>query len=220
MQVKRKAGRPRKGEPSARDVLMSSAATLIAERGYSGASVDSIVETAGLSKGTFYWHFESKEELFLALIEERIDRPVRSLIEITRTAPAETAAAPTVSRGLADLFAGRRELLVLVQEYWAVALRSGPVRRRYRARQNALTKTLAEALEARHHETGVPLTLPAESLATAFIALAQGLAIEAALRPDATDRELYGEILSLVYDGIASRADAIRSAPGASDGRA
>jgi AcrR family transcriptional regulator len=184
---------------------MDAAAKMIAERGYVGASVDSIVQAAGLSKGTFYWHFKSKEELFLALIEERIDRPVRSLMEVTRTAPAETATAPTVSRGLADLFAGRRELLVLVQEYWAAALRSDPVRRRYRRRQKALTKALADALRARHHKTGVPLTLPAESLATAFIALAQGLAIEAALRPDVTDPELYGEILSLVYDGIASR---------------
>jgi AcrR family transcriptional regulator len=185
---------------------MDAAAKMIAERGYVGASVDSIVQAAGLSKGTFYWHFKSKEELFLALIEERIDRPVRSLMEVTRTAPAETATAPTVSRGLADLFAGRRELLVLVQEYWAAALRSGPVRRRYGRRQKALTKALADALRARHHKTGVPLTLPAESLATAFIALAQGLAIEAALRPGASDPKLYGEILSLVYDGIASRS--------------
>ena len=184
---------------------MDAAATVIAERGYASASVDSIVETAGLSKGTFYWHFKSKEELFLALIEERIDRPVRSLMEITRTAPAQTVTAPIVSGGLAELFAGRRELLMLIQEYWAVALRSEPVRRRYRRRQNALTRTLADALRARHRETDVPLTLPAESLATAFIALAQGLAIEAALRPDATDPKLYGEILSLVYDGIASR---------------
>jgi AcrR family transcriptional regulator len=179
---------------------------VIAKHGYAGASVDTIVEAAGLSKGTFYWHFKSKEELFLALIEERIDRPVRSLMEVTRTAPAETPTAPTVSRGLADLVAGRRELLVLVHEYWSAAMRSEPVRRRYRRRQKALTKTLAEALRARHQETGVLLTLPAESLATAFIALAQGLAIEAALRPEASDPKLYGEILSLVYDGIASRS--------------
>jgi AcrR family transcriptional regulator len=205
MQVKRKAGRPRKGGPSARDALMDSAATVIAKRGYSESSVNSIVEAAGLSKGTFYWHFKSKEELFLALVEERIDRPLRSLMEITRTAPARTATAPTVSRGLADLFAGRRELLLLLQEYWAAALRSAPVRRRYRRRQKALNKTLADALRARHRETGVPLTLPAESLATAFIALAEGLAIEAILRPGASDPKLYGEILSLVYDGMASR---------------
>jgi AcrR family transcriptional regulator len=184
---------------------MDSAAMVIAKRGYGRASVDSIVERAGLSKGTFYWHFKSKEQLFLALIEERIDRPVRSLMEITRTAPAQTATAPTVSRGLADLFEGRRELLVLVQEYWALALRSEPVRRHYRRRQKAQTKTLADALRARHHETGVPLTLPAETLATAFIALAQGLAIEMTLRPEATDPKLYGQVLSLVYDGIASR---------------
>ena len=205
MRVKRKPGRPPRGGPDARDALIDSAVRVIAKRGYGGASVDGIVEAAGLSKGTFYWHFESKEELFLAVIEERIDRPALSLMEVTRTAPADVATAPTVSRGLAGLFAGRRELLVLVQEYWAAALRSPRVRRRYRRRQKALTEALAGALEARHEETGVPLTLPAESLATAFIALAQGLAVEAALRPEAADRELYGEILSLVYDGMASR---------------
>ena len=125
-------------------------------------------------------------------------------MKVTRTTPAETATAPTISRGLADLFEGRPELLVPVQEYWAAALRSGP--QRYRRRQKALTMALVDALPARHHKTGVPLTLPAESLATAFIALAQGVAIEAALRPEASDPKLYGEILSLVYDGIASRS--------------
>ncbi len=66
--------------------------------------MDEIVAKAGLSKGTFYWHFESKEELFAALLEERVDRPAQALMEVTRSAPAEGATAPEVSHGLATLF--------------------------------------------------------------------------------------------------------------------
>lgn len=207
MAVKRKPGRPPAGAaPDSRAALLDAAAQVFATHGYVGASVDRIAQRAGLSKGTFYWHFASKEELFLALVEERIDLPARELMEVTRTAPADTPTAPTVSRGLAALFTGRRELLVLLQEYWAAAVRDPAIRRRYRRRQRDLVSILAEALSARHDETRVPLTTPAERLATAFVALAQGLALEAAVNPDAVDASLYGEILSLVYDGLAARS--------------
>ncbi len=186
--------------------MLDAAAHVFARRGYAGTSVDRILERARLSKGTFYWHFKSKEELFLALVEERIDAPARSLMEVTRTAPAEAATAPVVSRGLANLFTGQRDLLVLMQEYWGAAVRSAPVRRRYRRRQATLVRALAQALRARHETTGVPLTVPAESLATAFVALAHGLAAQAVVDADSVDADLYGEILSLVYDGLAARA--------------
>jgi hypothetical protein len=52
----------------------------------------------------------------------------------------------------------------------------------------------------------VPLSVPAQSLATAFIALAEGLASEALIDGDPTIPGLFGEILSLVYDGLEARA--------------
>ena len=198
MPVKRKRGRPpADAAPGARAALLKAAARVFAERGYAGTSVDRIVAAAGLSKGTFYWHFASKEELFLTLVEERIDAPARALMD---------QRAPAVSEGLAGLFTAERELLVLLQEYWAAAARNQGVANRYRARSDALTTPLAAMLTARHEETGVPLTTPPERLATAFVALAHGLSMEAAVNPDAVDGSLYGEILSLVYDGLRFRS--------------
>lgn len=198
MPVKRKRGRPpAHSAPGSRDALLQTAARVFAERGYAGTSVDRIVAAAGLSKGTFYWHFASKEELFLTLVDERIDAPARALMD---------QRAPAVSEGLAGLFTAERELLVLLQEYWAAAARNQDVANRYRARSDALTNTLAAMLTARHEETGVPLTTPPERLATAFVALAHGLSMEAAVNPDAVDGSLYGEILSLVYDGLRFRS--------------
>jgi hypothetical protein len=73
-------------------------------------------------------------------------------------------------------------------------------------RQHDLRDHLANALEARHSTTGVPLTVPAGALATGIIALASGLAQERIADPEAVPEELLGELLSLLYDGLVHRA--------------
>jgi AcrR family transcriptional regulator len=35
--------------------------------------MDDLVRTSGLSKGTLYWHFSSKEEVFLALFDRFVE---------------------------------------------------------------------------------------------------------------------------------------------------
>src|SRR5512141_2599991 len=49
--------------------ILDSAIKLFSTRGFSAASVDDICEEAGISKGAFYHHFESKQALFLALLD-------------------------------------------------------------------------------------------------------------------------------------------------------
>ena len=204
---RRSRGRPPASTEGAdsRTRLLDAAASVFAAKGYRAATVDEVAAAAGLSKGTFYWNFKSKEDLFQTLLEERIDRPARALMEITRTAPANRATASDVSAGLARLLTGERETLMLLQEYWAAATRDPRLARRYRRRQAALREALAETLQARHETTGVPLEFPARDLATAFIALAEGLGFEALVDPDSVGPGLFGEILSLVYDGLEAR---------------
>lgn len=48
--------------------LLEASIKIFARAGYGNASVDEIVETAGVAKGTFYYYFKSKEDLFLSLI--------------------------------------------------------------------------------------------------------------------------------------------------------
>jgi len=55
---------------SARERLLESGKRLFSQKGYYATSVEDIVESAGFSKGTFYFYFKSKEELFKSLVEE------------------------------------------------------------------------------------------------------------------------------------------------------
>ena len=43
---------------------------LFAEKGYDGTSVEEITATVGVAKGTLYYHFSSKEEIYNFLLEE------------------------------------------------------------------------------------------------------------------------------------------------------
>ncbi len=53
-----------------RNKIYESARQLILEQGFENVSVDSIVEAAGVAKGSFYVHFESKDALAVDLINE------------------------------------------------------------------------------------------------------------------------------------------------------
>jgi AcrR family transcriptional regulator len=50
--------------------ILTAAETCFAEHGYEGTSVAQICQAAGMSKGAFYHHFASKQQVFLELLEQ------------------------------------------------------------------------------------------------------------------------------------------------------
>ena len=56
-----------------RQALIDSALRLFGEKGYAVTSVQEITEDAGVTKGAFYHHFESKEELLRLIHDEFLD---------------------------------------------------------------------------------------------------------------------------------------------------
>jgi AcrR family transcriptional regulator len=211
--IRRRRGRPKAGEAGpgeTRAALLAAAEAVFAERGYRSASVDAVVAAAGLSKGTFYWHFKSKDDLLFALLEERLDRPLREWMEKLESAPADADMAPEASRWFIDLLQRERTVLLLEQEYWALAARDDKLRARYARRQERLRSALAKTLEARSKQLGAPqFDTPAEEVATAYLALANGLALERLIDADAVPDHLLGETTSLVYTGLLARAEGV-----------
>jgi TetR/AcrR family transcriptional repressor of uid operon len=83
-----------------RDQIIAAAAECFARSGYHVTTVADIAEAAGVSKGTPYLYFASKEALFIALYEEwdcglaaRVDAAVGGLAEPARRSPRTVLAA-------------------------------------------------------------------------------------------------------------------------------
>lgn len=51
-----------------RELLLDAAMEVFAAQGYAGATIDEIAQATGMSKAGFYWHFDSKEAIFAAVI--------------------------------------------------------------------------------------------------------------------------------------------------------
>lgn len=54
-----------------RERIIAAAASVFSEKGYTGAALDMVARSAGMTKGAIYWHFRSKAELFCELLEQR-----------------------------------------------------------------------------------------------------------------------------------------------------
>jgi AcrR family transcriptional regulator len=68
------ASRKREQSEQSRERLIDAATRLFAERGYRDASVQAIGEAAGISRGSIFWHFGSKEGLLWAVVERAFTR--------------------------------------------------------------------------------------------------------------------------------------------------
>src|SRR6266480_7813304 len=56
-----------------RNALLDAARHVFAQRGFSGASLEEIAETAGFTRGAIYKNFANKEELFFEVFERGIE---------------------------------------------------------------------------------------------------------------------------------------------------
>jgi AcrR family transcriptional regulator len=208
--TKRRDMRTRSGRAEGRDArqeLLEAALAVFAERGYRDASVDEIAERAGYSKGAFYWHFSSKDELFWALIEERILKPWQESLRLLESASADEDMAPEANRKFAELLHGQRDLIVVEQDYWSQAVRDSKVRARYVKRRREFRQGYGRAIAARIEKLGgPPLKGDPEQMATVFMVLGEGLTREKLIDSEAVPDNLLGDTFAMFYAGHVAQA--------------
>ena len=82
-----------------REHLLEVAATAFAEHGYAATSMSDLVERAGVTRGAFYFHFDSKEALALAAFRHKQQQFIRRQLE----GVASTGAGSAVDQLVAGL---------------------------------------------------------------------------------------------------------------------
>ena len=178
-----------------RQLLLDAAAAVFAARGYHDASLAEIADTAGYTTGAIYSNFGSKEDLFLAVVEQRRAAMFEQFFAAARDAKPET-----VIEAIADVY---RRLTptaaqwALWQEFTLYALRNPAVRDKLSAELDETISTLATLLDRRFPSpTGSPLA-PRE-LARLYMAIFDGISQQRALQPDSIPDDLFAKLASFV----------------------
>jgi AcrR family transcriptional regulator len=205
MQPERVRRRPR---AETRRDLLDAAARVFAHQGFQGASVEAISEEAGFSRGAVYSNFTSKEDLFLALWEERIERRRRELREVMQRAGDPAAGLAPASANVMQAFDREREWFVLYFEFALHAARDAEFAEPFeRVRERGLAE-LAAGIAAGLEKAGLDSSLDPVDLALALKALSYGLALERLVNEDAVSRDLLGRVMELIFRGIRAESGA------------
>jgi AcrR family transcriptional regulator len=167
-----------------REELVDAAERLFARQGFHATSLDAVAAEAGFTKGAVYSNFESKEDLFFAVYERRVDHRVEQMEAAIRAASTPREAFEGVLPGGRKRGEAEDGWLAVFFEFWAHVLRHPELRERF-ARQH---RRVIEPLTA-----VAPGDRDAEEsyrLATARFAMQLGLQLERLTQPDVVDADL------------------------------
>jgi len=190
-----------------RESLLDAAADVFGRRGYHAASVDEVAEAAGFSKGAVYANFASKAELFLALLDRRLERDAERWARIGESKRQRPEAGEGEEQSFARELGEERTWNLLAVECFLDAMRDDQVRGELAARYRRIRSTLGERLDRQFTEAGGEPPLPVEHLAWLIVALGHGLAIQAYLEPEALPEDLYETAIARLLDGAAPGAE-------------
>src|SRR5471032_2224839 len=78
----RRGSRQQARTDATRKKLLAAAEKIFARSGYEAARLEDIATAAGYTRGAFYANFDSKEDIFFALLEAWITEKIRSLASL------------------------------------------------------------------------------------------------------------------------------------------
>lgn len=163
--------------------LLDAARTVFVRHGYHVATLDRVAEAAGLTKGAVYARYESKADLFLALLAERITEREAEIESLPPTKSAGKAVDAMFRQWLARARADEEWSLVVL-EFRLAAARDRALNARYTALHDRVVRIVVQRLGAgrsgAHARIGLALAngILLERLA-APAAIPDALAVEA-----------------------------------------
>lgn len=185
--------RPTRAET--RERVLHAAGEVFTSRGYEGASVDLVAAAAGLTKGAVYSSFSGKDELFFALVADRLDQRLAVVADAADGQRDLRQLFDDAESDLAALFTTQRDWQLLFIECWARAMRDPGRRAEWARQRRAARAVIADFFERHAAATGTPLPVSAADLALAAMALSNGFAMEYIADPESTDPGLFARIL-------------------------
>jgi AcrR family transcriptional regulator len=188
-----------------RALLVDAALRVFAEHGYDEATVEEIAAAAGYSKGAFYFHFASKEDIFLELLEQWTGEQTERLRAFDEATPAAAALLESLE---AFLSYAEREVVWprLLVEFWAQARQHEAIRRGLSQAYVTWRRLLAQAFRRAAHTGLLSPQLDPDDAARLVLATHDGLVVETCIDPEESRRISLRRILGALLAYLASPA--------------
>ena len=181
--------------------LLQAAEKIFARDGFEAAKLEEIAAAAGYTRGAVYANFDSKEDLFLALLEREIAARIENLRNhiVTFRDPWEKLDA--LRDFWLDLCMDRRWSLLTV-EFKLVAVRHPEVKARLTTMHRRLVSSGVDLLRQILDDLGREPPVTAQAMGKAFFALSSGLTLEHMLDRAAMPEDAVRKIMLIFFDAM------------------
>jgi AcrR family transcriptional regulator len=184
-----------------RKALLAAAADVFARRGFAGASLEEIADLAGYTTGALYYHFASKQQLFLELMRVGWARRNANWAGAAARVAADESTDPYAefSRLLAQRAARAGDSGPLQGEFWLYALRNPEAMAVVAGQLRDQAAGLRPAIEVLLERADTAPGITADEMTTVTMALFQGLARRRRMDPDSVPDDLFARVLGRLF---------------------
>lgn len=187
--------------------ILAEANRLFAQNGYDATGVAEICQAAGVSKGAFYHHFDSKHAVFLRLLNNWLAGIEAQLVAVT-TSDGGASALVELAPLAREIFASGQGQLPMFLEFWRQAARDPEIWEKTIAPYHHFLSLFGNYFED-GIRSGALREMDSGTASRAFMALAIGLILQGLFDPKSADWEAVAQqSLQIFMDGMASGAKA------------
>ncbi len=164
--------------------------------GLAAARIDEIVRVAGVSRGSFYFHFPTKEDIVLELLSEAENRIAAAIAELPASTRIEQVLATTCEKIAEEWELEPR----LFQDVGAVAVRRAAASLR-EGERDPVSQALADGFRRAVARKELSTFLPAEVLADFFLVNALAATLSWCAHPKTPLRIVLSAVIGIFLDG-------------------
>ena len=191
-----------------RELLIRSAEIVFVRDGYAGAELGEIAALAGRTKGAIYAHFKSKEDIFMALVEEHA---LRYRSEVEKVLAVSTSVSQNRQAFKAHILRASKDEAwnLLMLEFKLFAIRNPGARKRF---HDFISKMIPPDAElrlsgllgvARSREQGLSRSFSVQIMQT----LLSGISLETEFEPDVLTAPSHERLISQLFECIIEESD-------------
>lgn len=195
-----------KAKEERKNTILKHAFKIFSDKGYSNTTIDDIVISSGISKGGIYTYFRSKEEIFIAIAEERfVDR--RKLIESFSSDMTSKEKIEKYIEWILNWVVDVKNLLQIkfTFEFWSVTTRNSDIKKvamnRYEKVSQDLSVLLKEGVERGEFKSDIDI----EAISYIILSSTDGVGFSTGVMGVCANEKIISNIRDMILNFICNK---------------
>jgi AcrR family transcriptional regulator len=182
--------------------LLDAAAAEFARSGFHGTSLDAVAAAAGFTKGAVYSNFENKADLFVAVLDDHMERQNATLTDAIEEDFEDPSARYSHVQGVANEHRMGEEWNLLWLEFLLYAARQPDIRAKLAELRRRQLAAIGEMIAGEYRRHGTEPDRPIPLLALVSLAVFDGLDTQRLIDPESVTPSTQDELIAFLSDAV------------------